>query len=479
MIHIYFVAMDALFVFGCCIRRFIIEGKIKESIKKSLLQVVSFFLSALLSVFLLGGFSTAAASASADLLGEASMNLNAFLNPQGWSCLLKDLPINNFWQFEGFAYLGAGVILLLVLAVFYGCLTGNLLKLMHAWRVWLPMVSMFVIAMLISLSNVVTFDDSVLFRIPLPRNVEKVWSIFRSTGRFSWIPVYIIIIAIFKLLANLPRRHLGLLVFAVAFLIQGYDLHSYLRGKRREYNQVKYYSSALLENEVWKSVAENKSIRHLYFCNNFLQSDMYAIANMVLKTKKTMNRFCIAHERGEAFDDEFKKAVADPQNDSIYIFNADNCIFPALFDFHYYLAGNYLLGFVSPRAGLEEAVISPVWCYKFGDGRNVRDGRDKDGKRILHANGLSYGPYVSLPAGYYSVEIKGSELLNTGIDVYSEFGADKSHRFTIEKSDVFIRIHITLTTDVNNLEILISNLSDCDIVLDSFEIHRVTKSGTE
>ncbi len=478
VIHIYFVAMNFFVFFACCIKKIFSSENLCVALKKSLLQVSSFFILALFSVFLLGGFSTTTASASYDLLGEASMNMNAFFNPQGWSCFFRDLPMYSFWQIEGFAYLGAGVLLLFVLAVCNLVLSGKIKNISNRWKNWLPMTVLFLVAVLFAMSNVVTFGKSELVRVSLPGRIEKAWSIFRSTGRFSWISVYIAIITTFKCLAGFPGKHFAF-IFTVALVFQGYDLHSCFAEKRQKYNRIKKYSSVLLENNVWESISTDSNIRHLYFCNNFLQSDMYAIANMVLKTKKTMNRFCIAHERGEAFDDEFKKAVADPQNDSVYIFNADNCIFPALYNLHYYLAGNYLLGFVSPRASLEEEVISPVWCYKFGDGRNVRDGRDEDGKRIIHANGLSYGPYVSLPAGYYSVEIKGSGLLNTGIDVYSEFGADKSHRFTVEKSDVFIRIHITLTTDVNNLEILISNLSDCDIILDSFEIHRVTKSGTE
>ncbi|MBQ9538973.1 MAG: hypothetical protein IJU95_06855, partial [Treponema sp.] len=412
-VHIYFVVMDLFFLIACCIRRFLLEDK-RDAFIKSALQLLSFFMPALLAVFLLGGFSTSTVSAADGLLGESSMNLNALFNPQGWSCILKDLPTSSFWQFEGFAYIGAGVILLLVLVVFQTAFLVSIESARGRWKEWLkaglPVLLIFVAAFVLSLSHVVTLGDRVLFTIPLPGRIKKLLSIFRSTGRFSWIPVYIILVAIFKSLAAFQRKQLVSVVLVVAFLFQGYDLHDYLKGKRKNYNQIKHYSAAFLESESWKAVSDNENIRHLYFCKGFPLSDMYAIAKMVLENKKTMNRFYLAHEINEVFDTSFRDCAKKLSGDSVYIFNRDNEVFPSLYNLYYYYGGGYLLGFTSPQSGLEEVKVSPLWCYKFSSGQNLRDGRDEDGKRILQPGGLSYGPYVALPAGVYSVEIKGKGL---------------------------------------------------------------------
>lgn len=57
--------------------------------------------------------------------------------------------------------------------------------------------------------------------------------------------------------------------------------------------------------------------------------------------------------------------------------------------------------------------------------------------------------------------------------MWSDFGFDKSHSFTVEKSEIFIKIHLKLLDDVCKLEVPISNFSDEEIVLESFEIRRI------
>ncbi|MBQ9537704.1 MAG: hypothetical protein IJU95_00410, partial [Treponema sp.] len=64
-------------------------------------------------------------------------------------------------------------------------------------------------------------------------------------------------------------------------------------------------------------------------------------------------------------------------------------------------------------------------------------------------------------------------LSGTDVDVYSDFGSDKSHPFYIDKSESLIKVRIELSHDVEALEIPISNPSDIDVVMESFEIRRL------
>lgn len=66
--------------------------------------------------YLLGGFSSAQIKYSAGRLDYFSFNLNEFVNARDFSAIVKALTSGK-GQYEGFAYLGAGIILLLIVTV--------------------------------------------------------------------------------------------------------------------------------------------------------------------------------------------------------------------------------------------------------------------------------------------------------------------------------------------------------------------------
>lgn len=88
--------------------------------------------------------------ASADGLGTYSMNMKAFINAQGFSDILRDLPY-KWGQYEGFAYLGLGFILLFILAIVY--LGGNFKDFIKVHRKnMIPLTVVFIMAIIVALS---------------------------------------------------------------------------------------------------------------------------------------------------------------------------------------------------------------------------------------------------------------------------------------------------------------------------------------
>ena len=118
-----------------------------------------------------------------------------------------------------------------------------------------------------------------------------------------------------------------------------------------------------------------------------------------------------------------------------------------------------LYPYLAKHPELKETNLSDIeymeWFYPF-NGQNISDGFDKDGIRYLPPNGHSFGPYIPLEAGSYTVTIKGKNLSPHFIDVYSQLG-NVHHDFTEEGSDDNLLIRFKLKTPVRNIEVFIRN----------------------
>lgn len=173
--------------------------------------------------------------------GKLSMNLNAFFDPSIWSSFLPELKRISIMQYEGYMYLGVGIFLLILVYLFYRvarsagwktvapdgkAVTADGKAPAPAPRiVWAPLLTLSAVLAFAAITNVVTFNDKVLFTIPVPAIVTNTGDIFRASGRLFW-PVYYLIL--FALLISLSRTgwpegwKAGIL--GVALLIQLYDI---------------------------------------------------------------------------------------------------------------------------------------------------------------------------------------------------------------------------------------------------------------
>ena len=115
------------------------------------------------------------------------------------------------------------------------------------------------------------------------------------------------------------------------------------------------------------------------------------------------------------------------------------------------------------------------WFYQF-NGQNISGGFDKDNIRYLNPNGYSFGPYIPLEAGSYTVKIKGKNLSSHFIDVYSQLG-DVHHDFTEESNDDTLQIRFTLKAPVTNTEVFIRNDGDSIMKIEAFSIKKKNKEN--
>lgn len=157
-----------------------------------------------------------------------SMNLNALFNPATRSRVLPPLPLGG-GQYEGFMYLGLGVIGLSVVALillFRSSARTVPRRVFKRLRVsgHLPLAFVALCFALYALGKVVMFGEAQLFVFGFFDNFKTLTGTFRAPGRFFWPTFYLLYVALFSyLVRRLPPRTAAL-VLGAGLLVQAGDL---------------------------------------------------------------------------------------------------------------------------------------------------------------------------------------------------------------------------------------------------------------
>lgn len=243
-IHGYLLLFSILLFFVICIREFTKEGRKFTQLSKKLLIVL--VATPFLCSLLIDGFGSTPGSLyekiRMNFTGQYSFypsNLIAPLNPavgfdrdcSKYHCMYggeaPDYVVDNFsitsidlgsvqGNEDGYLYLGAGL-LFFVLFVFVRIITlpSWKLKLARFVKEWLFILVYFGLIFLFSITNRITFGSNEI-TLPIPKWVRWGLSIFRGTGRFNWVIVYVALGFLFFLSVRyLTSRTLSILLILV------------------------------------------------------------------------------------------------------------------------------------------------------------------------------------------------------------------------------------------------------------------------
>lgn len=357
-IHLYFVLMNGIVLTGYIIIDFLSQKKFK----RSLFSLAIYLVSIASAVYIFGGFNMNGTSAYEGGLGYYSFNLNNFVNPQGWSKIFKDLALCG-GQYEGFAYLGAGIILLTFLAI-YSCLIlhkkmPNVKKIVVKEKnIQIIAISVvFILSIIISMSPTVTIGNTVLAEFRLPNIIIAMWSIFRSSGRIVWVAVYLIMfLAIFSLL-KVGRKKLICLILGLLSILQIYDISDILTKKYAQFKDKTEYQTLLTTTDFWNQLANNKEIKHILYYSYIDQNMMYSITNWALENGKTLNDFYFARSMHNAVSQNREQVLSVLPADTIYIFSTNDwaaCAACKQYNLHYYNIDDLIVGCVNAIDGFSE-----------------------------------------------------------------------------------------------------------------------------
>lgn len=350
-IHLYFTPMCGALLAGYVVYSFICEKKIMV---RYVMPLVSFCVGLGGNVFLLGGFSSEASTGTSNL-GVHSFNLNGFFNAMGYSRILKSLDTYTNGQYEGFAYLGLGIITLLLVSLIY-----HITKLIRrqiqipVWK-WLITGGVMLGLILLSASHVISFGSHLLIALPDIDRIMKYWGIFGSSGRLIW-PVYYIImffavIGTLKLTEDIPRlKAVGNIIFVSCLFLQLFDLSSKLDEIHAKYEETSVYE-VVFDDEIWDKAAEN-GYKHLVWVSH--NTDGYQILHMAkfaLDHHMTTNNYYFA--RGIDFRESVKAEMQNINEESLYVFKPGDSFDYEIYQnyedkLYLYAANGYVIGSVKP-----------------------------------------------------------------------------------------------------------------------------------
>lgn len=255
LIHPYFLPMVMIFT-ALTVWENIIEFR-------SYLKNAAFFIVNAITAFVSGWFIGAlgwGVESSRFGYGYFSMNLNAPVNPKSlggydWSVFLPELPQMS-GNYDGFNYLGMGILLLLLPAsilavrkVYNRTLHNNVEK-----RQWIRTNIWFLLAMLFmtvfAVSNVVSCNDREFLSIPLPYRIYELCGIFRASGRMFYPVYYVLYTGIIYQLAEYAKPKTAFIVLMAGLLIQAADLSGVMAEKHQAMAENVDYRSLLDEIEL-------------------------------------------------------------------------------------------------------------------------------------------------------------------------------------------------------------------------------------
>jgi hypothetical protein len=151
--------------------------------------------------------------------GFYRMNLLSMLDPSGWSYVLKDIPERG-GDYEGFNFLGLGVIFLALCAV-PAALAGRI-GLRDAIRKY-PVLLMALAGLAVfAITNSVGLGAAQL-DLPLPRRALDLAAYFRAAGRMFWPVFYAIVFAVIVVVVRGYGKRTAAGLLAVALAIQVID----------------------------------------------------------------------------------------------------------------------------------------------------------------------------------------------------------------------------------------------------------------
>jgi hypothetical protein len=174
-----------------------------------------------------GYFAIEGASGTTRGFGDFRTNLLALFNSRGWSYWIRPIPLRDSVEAatgEGFQYLGAGSILLLLsaLSVILKRKIQVLSTIGLASKNYPFLIAVLVTLSLISFSNYIGFGPWNL-RVPLPDFLISILSIVRSSSRLFWPMYYMILLVILYMVVKAYKARTALILISVAALLQVVD----------------------------------------------------------------------------------------------------------------------------------------------------------------------------------------------------------------------------------------------------------------
>ena len=344
-IHLYYLVMCGIILIG-----YIVLDVLKtKKVKKSIVLLLIYIGVAFLSIWIFGGFTNMGYGDN-DGFGLFSYNLNGLVNSQGVSEFLREMPMLD-QQYEGFSYLGFGVIILIIIAFVTSVkwFVHDRKDLLSYKYLVISLLLISIISLFVALSPKAYVGNNLIYDLKLPDFILNLWGTFRSTGRFIWPVVYILtLLSIIIIIKRLSFKK-SLIILSLCTCIQLKDIQSYLGSLNSFYNQkIPLKEDSNISNYVLlNNISVNKKINVLVLVSkDFYDDDLIMYADWAINHNMKINRFYFARK---SFDKKLlsntKKFLDKKSDNVVFLFTTKReCL---LYELNCYkLENNYSIGYV-------------------------------------------------------------------------------------------------------------------------------------
>ena len=327
LIHPYLTFIVAGFAIILPFKNFSVYKSI--SIKKALITTLITFTLLIINWYIVGLIGNSNSEVN-NGYGLYSWNFNSFFNPDGFSTFLPQLKQINPAQYEGYSYLGLGIlilipfsIILLVYRISKSKINENNKKSFYIFLLWLIPLTLF------GITNNISYNDKEIFTYPIPDILIKLGNIFRATSRFIWLLYYTLFLSILIIFAKFKINNvIKIVTFSILLCIQLYDtktLFTFRNLKNGGYHPP-------LTEEKWTQVF--KEFDHIipfpiYEWKTLNHYDYQDFGYLAAKNNKTITNAYVARTNTEG-ETEFKnKVISNLYNNklepnSVYITSEEN-----------------------------------------------------------------------------------------------------------------------------------------------------------
>ncbi len=241
-------------------------------------------------------------------LGEFSANLNTFINPLEFSQILPALRTAFSGQYEGFAYLGVGLFLLISIQLFNKKIGKHFIKISKQ-----PITLVIIAMTLLAISPNVSFNDTSIINFSLE---HPIFSTFRSNGRFIWPLYYSILLGALWAISKIRDQRFTLPLLILSLAVQVFDIWPLVN---RKILHLQTYQSPL--SASWELLFDQVETIYMYppYLPSYASSgDALHFLKLGVKNKNQLSTGHLARRDDFIADSLFKQLTSQFRNESSF-----------------------------------------------------------------------------------------------------------------------------------------------------------------
>ncbi|WP_285274607.1 DUF6311 domain-containing protein [Halopseudomonas bauzanensis] len=346
------------------------------------------------------------------------MNLLALVDPGGhWSTAFPGARLtHDFWDGDGFAYMGLGMLGLLATACLLQVFTRRRRE-SYSFSIG-PITAVALLLLFIAVTNTIKFGSHVILEYELPQWAIGLYQTFRAPGRMFWPAFYLLSLMAIVITCTRLRPKAASCLLGLALSLQIYDLSGALKDMHSYFRRDPYWATPL-DSPLWDELGQHYE-KVLYIKPAHVPPHFVALTDFALRHGMPINsgNFARIDDTAETkaralLAQQVSTGRYDPT--AIYIFNDDE-LWDAVTRS---LNGDYQTGTLNGVKLLLPGIAQCPSCshadfvperWGVWSARQLPSlvGQMRDDTLLAQPGDigyLSYGPYTRIPAGTYSYRI--------------------------------------------------------------------------